>query len=241
MSSSRHVDVIIVNYRSSADTLQAVQSLMPWRFGTLWLVDNSDDPEEAGTLAQGIRQMPWARLLLPGKNLGFGRGCNLAFTESGAPYCLLLNPDALLSPRDLETLVDALGADPRLAAVSPRTFWDRDHRFLLPPAFPQSPLAEISLALASRYPRLCRMASRLYLARMQRQMASPRPVETPFLAGALLSATAGSSTDRREACSTRTTSCSTRTLTLPGVCDRPATGWRWSPPPRRCTHIATSH
>ncbi|KFB72127.1 MAG: N-acetylglucosaminyl-diphospho-decaprenol L-rhamnosyltransferase [Candidatus Accumulibacter phosphatis] len=186
MSSSRRVDVIIVNYRSSADTLQAVQSLMPWRFGTLWLVDNSDDPVEAETLAQGIRQMPWARLLLPGKNLGFGRGCNLAFTESGAPYCLLLNPDALLSPRDLETLVDALEADPLLAAVSPRTFWDRDHRFLLPPAFPQSPLAEISLALASRYPRLCRAAFRLYLARMQRQMASPRPVETPFLAGALL-------------------------------------------------------
>jgi len=41
MPSSRHVDVIIVNYRASADTLVAVQSLMPWRFGTLWLVDNT--------------------------------------------------------------------------------------------------------------------------------------------------------------------------------------------------------
>lgn len=186
MLSSRHVDVIIVNYRASADTLVAVQSLMPWRFGTLWLVDNSEDPAEAEMLARRTSQLPWIRRLVPATNLGFGRGCNLAFGESDALYCLLLNPDARLSAADLETLVEALEADSRLAAVSPRTFWDRNQRFLLPPAFPQSPLAEISLVLASRYPRLGRMASRLYLARMQRQMASPRPVETPFLAGALL-------------------------------------------------------
>ncbi|KFB78206.1 glycosyltransferase [Candidatus Accumulibacter cognatus] len=186
MPSSRHVDVIIVNYRASADALVAVQSLMPWRFGTLWLVDNSEDPAEAEMLARHTSQLPWTRRLLPGTNLGFGRGCNLAFGESNAPYCLLLNPDALLSATDLETLVEALEADSSLAAVAPRTFWDRNHRFLLPPAFPQSPLAEISLALASRSPRLGRVASRFYLSRMQRQMTSPRPVETPFLAGALL-------------------------------------------------------
>ncbi len=54
MPSSRHVDVIIVNYRASADTLVAVQSLMPWRFGTLWLVDNSEDPAEAEMLARHV-------------------------------------------------------------------------------------------------------------------------------------------------------------------------------------------
>ena len=186
MSSSRNVDIIIVNYRCAADTLAAVESLMPWAFGTLWLVDNSDDPAQVETLACHTRPMPWVKLLVAGENLGFGRGCNLAFAQSITPYCLLLNPDALLSPADLRALLELLEADAGLAAISPRTFWDRDQRFLLPLAFPQSPLLEASMALASWHPRLCRMASRVYLWRMRRQMAGSRPVATRFLAGALL-------------------------------------------------------
>lgn len=186
MSSSRNVDVIVVNYRGASEAIAAIETLMPWDFGTLWLVDNSEDGAEADTLAQHTGHLPWVRLLVAERNLGFGRGCNLAFARSEAPYCLLLNPDAQIVPADLQLLVETLQADPRLAAVSPRTFWDRDRRFLLPLAFPQTPLVETGMAMASRSPKLCLAASRRYLGRMRQYMASSQPVETPFLSGALL-------------------------------------------------------
>jgi GT2 family glycosyltransferase len=90
------------------------------------VVDNS---RSAGVCSVVLKH--GAEYIDPGKNLGFGAGVNVALRRLlGGPArdILLLNPDATLSPDDLETIVDHLHADDneRVAAMSPR-LQARDH------------------------------------------------------------------------------------------------------------------
>ncbi|MBI2769644.1 MAG: glycosyltransferase [Burkholderiales bacterium] len=186
MFSPRSIDIAIVNYFSAGDMQRCLSVLGPWPHGTVWLVENSNDTQEAAQLREATKDRPWVRLLEPGANLGFGRGCNLAFGQSTSALFLLLNPDARIGSGDLLKLADVLAADPRIAAVSPRIFWNEQRSFLLPAAFPQTPAAGALQALASRFRLLAFMAARLYLARQARLMASQAAFAVDFLAGAVM-------------------------------------------------------
>ena len=186
MSSHVRVDVCIVNYFGAADVRRSVEALGDWGEGRLWLVDNSVDAKEEQALRALASGHSRIDLLVPGENLGFGRGCNLAFVRSDAEFFLLLNPDALVSAGDLHRLAEALRADPHLAAVSPRIFWNLQRSFLLPAAFPQSPLACTALSLASRAGRLTRTVAQGYLARQRELMCGNATFAVDFLAGAVM-------------------------------------------------------
>ena len=184
------IDIIIVNYRGAADTLQALARLAAWPHGTLWLVDNSahepDMAEEAAALLQASVDHPCVRLLTPGANLGFGRACNLAFAQSSADYVLLLNPDARISTEDVLLLARSMESQPKLAGVSPKIYWNEQHSFVLPAAFAQTPWYHVAQALATRSRRLAQWAARRGLLRAMRQMAGSKVFEVDFVAGSVL-------------------------------------------------------
>lgn len=122
------VDVIIVNYRSAALVAAVLSRLRrdgPWPYGRVWVVDNSVEPSHTRELQTLIGQAGGdvVQLTLP-SNVGFGAGCNVAWAHSTAPYVLLLNPDALIDPEAVGRLALQLQANPRVAAISPRTWWD---------------------------------------------------------------------------------------------------------------------
>jgi GT2 family glycosyltransferase len=48
---------------------------------------------------------PWAKLIEPNANLGFGRGNNLGFQHARGRWVLLLNPDTVVLERAIERLV----------------------------------------------------------------------------------------------------------------------------------------
>jgi GT2 family glycosyltransferase len=84
------------------------------------VVDNS---RSAGVCSVVLKH--GAEYIDPGKNLGFGAGVNVALRPLlGGPAhdILLLNPDATVTPDDLETLVDFLhhSDNEQVSAVSPR-------------------------------------------------------------------------------------------------------------------------
>src|SRR5207248_7956315 len=54
------------------------------------------------------------------RNVGFGAAHNQAIDASRSEYVLLLNSDAAPQPGALRELVNALDADPNLAAVGPK-------------------------------------------------------------------------------------------------------------------------
>lgn len=184
------IDIVVVNYRCAVDTLEALGRLDAWPHGTVWLVDNSaheDDYQvEANQLRCCLATMRWVELLTPDKNLGFGRACNLAFAQSTSDYFLLLNPDARIATKDVLELAKTLTDNARLGAVSPKIFWNEDHSFLIPSAYPQSPFTTILMALATRSRRVARWAARMYLARMAKRMASGKVVNVSFVAGSVL-------------------------------------------------------
>ena len=184
------IDIAIVNYRGVADTLEALRRLAGWPHGTIWLVDNSahetDMADESATLCQTSATMRQVVHIAPGENLGFGRACNLVFAKSNAEFFLLLNPDARIGADDIVLLANALTAQPRLGAVSPKIYWNEQRSFVLPVAFPQTPWHSVALALATRWHWLAKQAARLYLKRAMSSMNREAPFEVDFLAGAVL-------------------------------------------------------
>ncbi len=90
-------------------------------------VDNSDSTDKSNeTYLEN--NFPEIDLILAGANLGFARAYNLMIEKAqhlGAEYFLMLNPDMVLSPSSIATLVAALDQDQTLGAVSPRILrWD---------------------------------------------------------------------------------------------------------------------
>jgi GT2 family glycosyltransferase len=178
---------IVVNYRCAADTLVAVASLRDQTAVChIHVVDNSQDAQESDRLRAGLPAD--VALTAPPRNLGFGAACNLAFeTTTDTNYVLLLNPDARLLPGALDTLIAALDADRRLAAIAPATWWDEGRRFLLPTLLPETAGRWLRQALALRWPiGFGRRTANEWLAWQRRLHAGAAPAAVEFLSGAVL-------------------------------------------------------
>lgn len=184
------IDVVIVNFRGAADTLEALARLGHWSWGVVWVVDNSahepDMASEAAILRQACDGLPWLRLLVSPGNVGFGQACNLAFAQSSAEFFLLLNPDARVAIDAVLLLARVLAAQPELGAVSPKIYWNTARSFVLPAPFAQTPWHSVALALETRLPRVTRWVARRNLRQARLQMASSAPFELAFLAGAVM-------------------------------------------------------
>jgi GT2 family glycosyltransferase len=181
------IDIIIVNFRSFHDVAQCMTHLGSWPHGIVWVVDNSHDSREAEQLRAAFTGLSWVRVLIAPMNLGFGQGCNLAFSQSTAELLLLLNPDARITTDSICMLAQSLQSEPRLAAVSPRMYWNKSRGFLLPLASVQSPRASLISALTTRSHQAARLLAERQLGRMKALLRpSVAPFEVPFLAGSVL-------------------------------------------------------
>jgi N-acetylglucosaminyl-diphospho-decaprenol L-rhamnosyltransferase len=83
----------------------------------VWVVDNGSTD---GSRAVVRTEFPWARLLEPEANLGFGAAVNLVAEQSDAPWIAPANADVALEPGALQLLVDSAADYPNAAVVAPR-------------------------------------------------------------------------------------------------------------------------
>ena len=112
------VGVVVVTYASATTVLDTLRALPLDRLGGVVVVDN-DSPDATVEVVTGAR-LPGVRLVRQ-PNAGFGAGCNRGVAElPDVASVLFLNPDAVLSTADLETLVTYLDDRPRCAVVGPR-------------------------------------------------------------------------------------------------------------------------
>jgi N-acetylglucosaminyl-diphospho-decaprenol L-rhamnosyltransferase len=126
------VDAVIVAY-NSRDTLRScVEPLLRTPWASVTVVDNASPDNSAAVVAD----LPVPVVRAP-ENGGFAYGCNLGTAAGTAEFVLFLNPDARIEPGSLNTLVDALRADPLLGAVGPRTFGDGERLHLTQRRFPR--------------------------------------------------------------------------------------------------------
>ena len=95
------IDIVIVNWNSGHQLAECIASIRQHHNGLLGkciVVDNGSRDGSTYFLS-GASDVD---LVLTGKNLGFGRACNLGSARGNSPFILFLNPDACLMPGSLE-------------------------------------------------------------------------------------------------------------------------------------------
>jgi GT2 family glycosyltransferase len=112
--------IVVVNWNTRDDVLACLASLRAAAVAlphVTWVVDNASTDGSADAIAAAH---PEVQLLRAPENLGFARGNNVALERVEADHVLLLNPDTLVAPGQLERLVAHVDAHPEVGAVGPR-------------------------------------------------------------------------------------------------------------------------
>ncbi|MGQ9524722.1 MAG: glycosyltransferase family 2 protein [Armatimonadota bacterium] len=81
------------------------------------VVDNASADGSAEMVAE---QHPWAKLIRSERNLGFSAGNNIGIRAATGRYVMLLNPDTLVHPGALRTLVEFADSHPEAGIIGPR-------------------------------------------------------------------------------------------------------------------------
>lgn len=176
--------VVLVHYRTPdllADALATLQKdVARSGLSAEWvIVDNGSTDEERAKLAA----LP-ARLVEPGLNLGYAGGVGRGVAETTAPFLLLANPDVLVLPGCIASLLAALRTG--AAAAGPRFFWDRPDGYLLPPTERRELIDECWSRLARVGEPFRRRAARRWRLHARRHWTASAPLATVTLSGAML-------------------------------------------------------
>lgn len=114
------LSIVIVNYNSVHLVTSCLDSILDGNqeiAAEIFVVDNHSCDNSAEIIRQ---HYPEVRLIVNDKNLGFARANNLALREAQGEYVLILNPDTLLPPGTLQTLLDFLDAHQEVGVLSPK-------------------------------------------------------------------------------------------------------------------------
>jgi GT2 family glycosyltransferase len=111
------LSILIVNWNTRAFLEQCLASL-PYDEVTLEVivVDNASTDGSADMLRT---RFPRVTCVAGERNLGFAAGNNLAAASASGKYLLLLNPDTVVPPGALSTLIEFANAHPRGGAFGP--------------------------------------------------------------------------------------------------------------------------
>ncbi len=112
-SSQPAVSAVIVNFNSGPLIVRAVESVLASGLATEVIVsDNGSTDGSLERVAALAAADARVRVLRNGGNLGFARANNLAFAACAGDFLLVLNPDCVLQPGALATVVGVLRDHP---------------------------------------------------------------------------------------------------------------------------------
>jgi N-acetylglucosaminyl-diphospho-decaprenol L-rhamnosyltransferase len=122
------LSVIVVNWNAGDLLRRCIASIVaaaPAIGYEIIVVDNASSDQSLARLrgdaaANLLLADGRLRIVENAENRGFGRANNQAFALSRSAFVLLLNPDAVMVPGAMESLIAPLRADPRIAACGPR-------------------------------------------------------------------------------------------------------------------------
>jgi len=114
------VTVAIVSWNTRELLSRCLASLrqdVDARRAGVWVVDNGSDDGSAEAVRNGA---PWAHLLQPGRNLGFGAAVNLVAAQSDSEWLACANADVALTSGALERLLLRAQERSDIGCVAPR-------------------------------------------------------------------------------------------------------------------------
>jgi GT2 family glycosyltransferase len=114
------VSVVIVNYRSGELLNGCLEVLFRHidssRFEVL--VVNNDRVSDLSSVR--VLDKPGVRMIQNASNMGFGAAANIAFRESKGEFLLLLNPDVMVRPGAVESLLETMQSRSEVGIVLPQ-------------------------------------------------------------------------------------------------------------------------
>jgi N-acetylglucosaminyl-diphospho-decaprenol L-rhamnosyltransferase len=113
-----NLSIILVAYNSGghlAESLPALNSIDVDHPREIIVVNNFP-AEDLSSLCESH----YAKLITPGGNIGFGRGVNLAYSQSTGDVILLCNPDAIPTEGAIESSLKYLDEHPDTGIVCPK-------------------------------------------------------------------------------------------------------------------------
>ena len=127
----RSISVGVVVYDCVLIDIQALLNLLAhYAEIAAWVVVDNGSSDEIRDAVQGMGGI----YVRPGKNLGFGRGHNVALKQLAgvdAPYHLILNPDIVFDADALGRLADVMDSRPDVGLVMPKILYpDGSHQYL---------------------------------------------------------------------------------------------------------------
>jgi GT2 family glycosyltransferase len=114
------LSIIIVSWNTRQDLLRCLESIWSHPPSCSFEVIVFDNASQDGTPAAVSAAYPQVRLKSSPENLGFARANNKAASLAQGQFWLLLNPDTIVHPGALDTLVRYLAEQPRAAGVGPK-------------------------------------------------------------------------------------------------------------------------
>jgi GT2 family glycosyltransferase len=134
--------IVIVTYNARDEILACLESVVGHTHPFLTEIVVVDNASSDGTADAVRRRWPAVKVIDAGGNLGFARANNLGIRSTTAEFVLLLNPDTLVPPGAIPTLVRGLAVHPDAAAAGPRLI-DADGFPELSFGWSMSPMGEL--------------------------------------------------------------------------------------------------
>ncbi len=112
--------IIVVSWNVKSLLTNCLASVYAHPPQELFEVVTVDNASTDGSPEMVQARFPQAKLIECDENLGFARGNNVGIDQCRAEYVLLLNPDTVVKPGAIQTLVDFLDAHPQAGAAGSR-------------------------------------------------------------------------------------------------------------------------
>ena len=113
--------IIILSYNVEKLLLDCLASLNNVRTGSdKWQVLIVDNASTDNSVTSVRKLFPKIRIIVNKQNLGFAAGNNVALRQITTPYALLLNPDTIIYPNSIQTVLTFLQTHPDSGAATCR-------------------------------------------------------------------------------------------------------------------------
>lgn len=114
------LSIVIVNYNTRDLLRRCLESIRRERGDLALEVIVIDNMSKDDSAAMVRAEFPEFKLIAPPENLWFTGGNNLGAAQATGSYVFLLNPDTVITPGALPTLIAYLDAHPQVSAVTCR-------------------------------------------------------------------------------------------------------------------------
>jgi GT2 family glycosyltransferase len=112
------ISVVIVNFNGGWLLTEAVRSVLKADIPVeVIIVDNGSQDSSLVCLRSIVGRNPQVRFIENGRNIGFARANNIALRQVTGDYVLLLNPDCIVRPNTLSSLLEAMVNYPEIGMV----------------------------------------------------------------------------------------------------------------------------